>query len=322
MSAGPAGVERDAPPMTTDRLMVGASRADGDVVSAGPDGLALLAGGLWGTSDFVGGTLSRRLRTLYVLCGSQAISLVLALGLLGVPALGSTNHGSWGWPVVAGVTWALGMGALYTALAVGTMGVVAPIAAGGAAVPVLVGVIAGEQPGPLALTGVIVVLAGIVGAAGPELDAGAAEGRRRGVGLAIAAAVLFGVEIVCLARGSADSVATTLVGMRVTALACTLLALTPLRRPGRHCRRNLRPAVRDVPALLLLALLDVAATLAYALASRAGMVSLVAVLASTYPAVTVLLARRLHGERLRRTQILGVTAVLTGSAAVALSNVS
>jgi drug/metabolite transporter (DMT)-like permease len=307
--------------VTTDGLRVGTSRADGDVVSAGPDGLALLAGGLWGTSDFVGGTLSRRLRTLHVLCGSQAISLVLALGLLGVPGLGSTNHGSWGWPLAAGVTWALGMGALYTALAVGTMGVVAPIAAGGAAVPVLVGLLAGEQPGPLALTGVVVVLAGIIGAAGPELDGGAAEGRRRGVGLAIIAAVLFGVEILCLARGSADSVVTTLVGMRITALTCTLLALVPLRRPGRHRRRDVRPAGRDVPALLLLGLLDVAATLAYALASRAGMVSLVAVLASTYPAVTVLLARRLHGERLRRIQAVGVTAVLAGSAAVALSSV-
>jgi drug/metabolite transporter (DMT)-like permease len=321
MSARRARVERGAGARDQRRAQGGDSCADGDVVSAGPDGLALLAGGLWGTSDFVGGTLSRRLRTLHVLCGSQAISLVLALGLLGVPGLASTNHGSWGWPLAAGVTWALGMGALYTALAVGTMGVVAPIAAGGAAVPVLVGLLAGEQPGPLALTGVVVVLAGIMGAAGPELDGGAAEGRRRGVGLAIIAAVLFGVEILCLARGSADSVVTTLVGMRITALTCTLLALVPLRRPGRHRRRDVRPAGRDVPALLLLGLLDVAATLAYALASRAGMVSLVAVLASTYPAVTVLLARRLHGERLRRIQAVGVTAVLAGSAAVALSSV-
>lgn len=288
-------------------------------MSAGPDGLALLAGGLWGTSDFVGGTLSRRLRTLHVLCGSQLVSAVLALALLSTPAAGSVGAAPWGWSIAAGVTWALAMGAFYTALAVGTMGVVAPIAAAGAAVPVVVGLLAGEEPGLPALAGALVALAGIVAAAGPELDARATAGSRRGVALAGAAAVLFGLEIVCIARGSATSVSTTLVGMRLSALACTLLALVPLRRPGRHRRRSPRPTARDVPALLLLGVVDVVATLAYALACRSGLVSLVAVLASTYPVVTVLLARRLHGERLSRVQGIGVLAALAGSAAVAVS---
>lgn len=290
-------------------------------MSAAPDGLALLASGLWGTSDFVGGTLSRRIRTLHVLCGSQAVSAVLALALLGLPWLaagpGSVAGDAVGWSLAAGITWALAMAAFYSALALGTMGVVAPIAAAGAVIPVAGGLVSGERPGLLALAGVGVVLAGIVGAAGPELDAGATAGRRRAVGLAVAAAALFGVEILCLARGSAASVGTTLVGMRLSALACTLLALAPLRRPGRHRRRAQRPAPGELGFLAALGVLDAGATLAYALASRAGFVSLVAVLASTYPAVTVLLARRVHGERLRPVQAAGVVAVLAGSAVIA-----
>ena len=287
-------------------------------MSAGPEGLALLAGGLWGTSDFVGGTLSRRLRTIHVLVGSQAVSAVLASALLVLPGSGSFTQAALWWSVAAGVTWALAMGAFYTALAVGTMGVVAPIAAAGAALPVLAGLVSGERPGPVALSGAVTALAGVVAAAGPELGRDAPGGRRRAVGLAVIAALLFGIEISCLAHGSADSVTTTLVGMRLSALACTALALTPTRRPGRHRLPDPRPSGRDLPGLLALGALDVGATLAYALAARAGLVSLVAVLASCYPAVTVLLAHRLHGERLRPVQIGGIAAVLVGAALIAL----
>ncbi len=295
-------------------------------MSAAPDGFALLAGGLWGTSDFVGGTMSRRLRTMHVLAASQAVSAVLALALPVVPGLGSVGPGWLGWSVAAGVAWALAMGAFYTALALGTMGVVAPIASAGAILPVAVGLLTGERPGLLALAGTVVTLAGIVAAAGPELDGGgdpAGTGRRRrAVILAVLAAVLFGVEICCLARGSTASVAMTLVGMRISALGCTLLALAPTRRPGRHQLPGVRPVGSDVPGLALLGVLDVGATLAYALASRTGLMSLVAVLASSYPAVTVVLARQLHGERLRRIQVAGVVAVLAGAAGIGLAGVA
>jgi drug/metabolite transporter (DMT)-like permease len=295
-------------------------------VSAAPDGFALLAGGLWGTSDFVGGTMSRRLRTMHVLAASQAVSAVLALALPVVPGLGSVEPGWFGWSVAAGVAWALAMGAFYTALALGTMGVVAPIASAGAILPVAVGLLAGERPGLPALAGVVVTVAGIVAAAGPELDtggdAGGNDGRRRAMVLAVLAALLFGVEICCLARGSTASVAMTLVGMRLSALACTLLALAPTRRPGRHRMPGVRPAVRDVPGFAMLGVLDVAATLAYALASRTGLMSLAAVLASSYPAVTVVLARQVHGERLRPVQVAGVVAVLAGAAGIGLANVA
>jgi drug/metabolite transporter (DMT)-like permease len=286
-------------------------------VSVAPDGLALLASGLWGTSDFLGGSLSRRMRTLHVLFGSQAVAAVLVVGATVVLGAGEVT-GSWpAWSITAGVCWGRGMAALYTALALGTMGVVAPIASAGAVVPVAVGVLQGERPGAGAVAGAAAALLGVAAAAGP--DAGGARGQRAAVWLAVLTALLFGVEICCLAQGSRASVPLTLVGMRLSALVCTALALVPLRRRGRHRARTPLPGGRDVVALLALGVLDSGAAAAYALAARGGLVSLVAVLASLYPAVTVLLARRVHAERLTRVQWAGVGGVLVGAASIGLS---
>lgn len=286
-------------------------------MSVAPDGLALLASGLWGTSDFLGGSLSRRLRTLHVLFGSQAVATVLVVGAAAVVGVGEVT-GSWpAWSITAGICWGVGMAALYTALALGTMGVVAPIASAGAVVPVAVGVLQGERPGAAAVAGVAAALLGVALAAGP--DARGARAQRTVVWLAALTALLFGVEICCLAEGSRASVPLTLIGMRLSALACTAIALVPLRRPGRHRARPRLPGGRDVGALLMLGVLDSGAAAAYAFAARGGLVSLVAVLASLYPAVTVLLARRVHAERLTRVQWAGVGAVLLGAAFIGCS---
>ncbi|WP_432504097.1 EamA family transporter [Kineococcus arenarius] len=275
--------------------------------------LALFASALWGTSDFLGGTVSRRLRAVQVLAVSQVLSCAVLLSVLG-SGVGGGSAGpasAWlGWSLLAGLTWAGAMAALYTALARGTMGVVAPIAAGGTVLPVLLGLAAGERPAPLQLVGVAVAFAGVVLSAGPDLRGGS---RRQGaaVALALLAAVLFGVEIWALARGSAASVPATLLGMRVTSAA--LVVVAALSRRGAE-----RVGPRDLPPLLALGLLDLAATAAYAVASRGALVSVVAVLASLYPAVTVVLARQVHGERLRPVQATGVVAVLAGAVVTAL----
>lgn len=282
-------------------------------------GLALVSSGLWGASDFLGGSLSRRMRTVHVLLLSQAVAAVVVVTVVAVTG-GLTLTGGWlWWSLAAGTTWAAAMAALYTALSRGTMGVVAPIASTGASVPVLVGLAAGERPGSLALVGVVVALLGVVASAGPDLgrSRGAAGTQRSAVVLAIAAAVLFGIEISCLSRGSAHSVAMTLVGMRLSALACVAVVVVRWRRRARHRAGLGMPTGRDGAVLLALGVLDLAATATYGLASQSGLVSLVAVLASLYPAVTVLLARRFHHERLTAVQVVGVAAVLVGAVGIA-----
>jgi len=273
--------------------------------------LALLASLLWGSADFVGGSLSRRLRTEQVLFVSQALAAAVIVGYVLVTSSGSAP-GRWlGWSLAAGVTWALGMAALYTALARGTMGVVAPIASCGMALPVVLALLGGERPSAAQLAGVAVAVLGVAGSAGPDLRRGRTP-QRRAVLLALLAAALFGVEIFCVAEGSASSVPMTLLGMRLSAVACVATVLV-VRRQGHGPVRG-----SDLPTLLTLGCLDLAATAAYAIAASAGMVSLVAVLASLYPAVTVLLARQVHAERLSGVQRGGVAAVLAGAALIGL----
>ena len=276
--------------------------------------LALVASALWGGADFLGGSVSRRLRPVQVLAVSQALAAVVLVVFVAATGTGDAlaGAGSWvGWSVAAGLTWAGAMAALYTALASGTMGVVAPIASCGMVLPVVLALVGGERPGLVQLVGVGVAVLGVVGSAGPDLR-GSGAAQRRSVLLALVAAVLFGVEIFALAEGSTASVSGTLLGMRLSAAACVVVVL--VGRPGD--RRGL--AVRDLPALLALGTLDLAATASYAVAAEAGLVSLVAVLASLYPAVTVLLARQFHAERLLGVQRLGVISVLVGAALIGL----
>jgi drug/metabolite transporter (DMT)-like permease len=129
--------------------------------------LALFASLLWGSSDFLGGTASRRTAVLAVVGGSQVLALI---GL----CLVATATGSWGdptgyvpWAIAGGVVGTGALVAFYAALAAGTMGVVAPIAALSAVIPVAVGLARGERPSVLTLTGIAVAVAGVVLASGP-----------------------------------------------------------------------------------------------------------------------------------------------------------
>ena len=123
--------------------------------------LALLSSLLWGVSDFLGGTATRRLRAAAVVGGSQGIAL---LGLLAyVVAAGQladvVQDPSKLLPgLAAGVIGAASLAAFYAALAEGTMGVIAPIAALGTLLPVVVGLARGEAPSLLQLVGIAVAI--------------------------------------------------------------------------------------------------------------------------------------------------------------------
>lgn len=271
--------------------------------------LALCASLSWGTSDFAGGTMARRLHPLAVAGVGQALVLPVVAAVvvaLGAPA----NPSGWlVWGVVAGVTGALALGCFFQALATGTMGVVAPIAATGVAVPVVIGLVQGERPAAAQLAGIAVAIAGIVLASGPELRS-ARRGDAPGSGLrplafALAAAGGFGIVLWSVARGSHDSVGMTLLASRVAEVAVVGLVAGVTRRTGGVGRRDLVP-------LALISTGDVVASTLYGFASRRGLVVIVAVLASLYPVVTALLARIVHGERLQRLQVAGVAVALCG----------
>lgn len=268
--------------------------------------LALLSSVLWGTSDFLGGTATRRLPSLVVVGASQSIAL---LALVPMALLFGAAPDSL-WPgVAAGLAGVVGLGMFYAALAEGTMGVVAPIAALGALLPVAVGLSRGESPSSLQAAGIVVAIAGVVLASGPELSGGASP---KPLLLAAGSAVGFGLVGVLLADGakaSVGAVVVTLLAMRLTSVGTLVLGLAVRRRTG---------LVRsDVPLLAAIGLGDAGANAAYAVGSRLGLLSVVSVLASLYPVVTILLARQLQAERLRPIQLAGVVGTLAGVALLA-----
>jgi drug/metabolite transporter (DMT)-like permease len=279
--------------------------------------LALISSALWGGADFLGGTISRRLPSFAVVGASQAIALLIvvpvafAVGATGDPA------GYLPYAIAAGLVGMISLVAFYAALAAGTMGVVAPIAATGVVVPVAIGLGQGERPAAVQLVGVMLAVSGVVLASGPEIR-GAGEGTARGgsraLVLALASALGFGLVLWLIAKGAHYSVAMTLLTQRCASVSAVAFAVLFLRRTGGL-------AAGDLPQLAVVGAGDAAANALYALATRSGLVSLVAVLGSLYPVVTVLLARFTHGERLRAVQNVGVVAALGGVVMIAAGGV-
>lgn len=274
-------------------------------------GLALLASLLFGVGDFLGGTMSRRVALTTVLLISQLAATVVLLPKIARGSLASADSGALIWGAVAGVAMAVALASLFKALAEGTMGVVAPITALSVAVPVVAGLVDGDRFGPGVGVGLGTAVVGTVLASGPEMRTPGEGGHgRRPVLLAVLAALAFGLANLAIARGSASGVTATVFVASIVTLTLYALAATIARR---------LPVAqgRDLVGIVAAGLIGVGALLAFGAASRAGSLTLVAVLAALYPAVTALLGWRVHGEHLRRVQVVGVVAVLAGVAVVA-----
>jgi drug/metabolite transporter (DMT)-like permease len=130
-----------------------------------------------------------------------------------------------------------------------------------------------------------------------------------GFGLALLAALGFGFYFVFLSAAADDSVPWAVLVARLTSVG---LALAAVAAAGITLRAE-RPLLAPI---LAVGLCDVSANVLFALASTRGLLSVVSVLTSLYPAVTAALAAVMLHERLGRTQLAGATAVLAGAALV------
>jgi len=273
--------------------------------------LALASSVCWGTSDFFAGLKARTIAAPAVVAVTQAFALFALSVVILVRGTGLspsfTGNGPW-WAVAAGIAGALGLVCFYTALASGTMGVVAPISSLGALVPVLLGLLTGEHPSAIVWAGMAVAVTGAALASGPELTGAIPP---RPVLLAVVAAACFGTALFCIDRGARFAVLETLWGMRATSVTLFLLAGMAVRTVG-------GTRTRDLPALAVIGLGDVTANGLFAVASSRGLVSVASVLGSLYPVATLFWARLLLGERLRRVQLIGVVLTLVGVVAIAL----
>jgi drug/metabolite transporter (DMT)-like permease len=275
--------------------------------------LALASSLSWGLSDFLGGFQSRRHHVLAVLLVSQglAYAVLVAAVLAGAP----TEHdgASTAWAASVGGLGVLALFAFYRALAIGTMSIVAPISATGVAIPVLAGLASGERPGAIQVAGIALACTGVVLASreAPSDDAGERRSSRAAIALALVAAVGFGSFFAGIdnAEESGD-VAWVLLAARTAGLTLLVLAAVLVR-----------PRIPTAPAALgaiaAVGLFDLLANLLFVLAAGRGLLSVVGVLGSLYPAVTVVLARVVLHERLTRTQNVGVVVTLAGVVALA-----
>jgi drug/metabolite transporter (DMT)-like permease len=269
--------------------------------------LALGASLAWGLGDFLGGLTSRTLHVLTVLAVSQAAGLGAVLVWLAVSGDGAPGAAETAWAAAAGVGGCVGLGALYRGMAVGAMGIVAPVSALSAAIPFAVGVGSGERPGALQVTGIAVALAGVALASREPAERGG--GRAAGVGLALLAALGFGLYFVFLDRAAEESVpfaVSTARGVSSVLAIGAALALGASLRPGRV----------HLPALVAIGLCDVGANVLFGIASTKGFLSVVSVLSSLSPIVTVALAALLLHERIAPAQRAGVAGALLGAALI------
>lgn len=264
--------------------------------------LALVSSLMWGSADFLGGTTSRRLPALAVYGLSQVVGLVGLVVVVTVWWSWDDDPGYWPYAVGSSLLGLVSMVAFYRALALGPMGIVSPLVSLGVLVPVVVGLASGERPGPVELAGIGLALLGILLASGPELTG--AESARP-LMLATLAALAFGGMFVLMAEGSAYSPLMTMTGMRITTVLIMGLVWLRVRSLGGAGRA-------DVPALVGIGLLDVAANVTYGYATTMGMLTTVAVLGNLYPVVTAVLAALVLRERLRAIQYVGVVVAITG----------
>ena len=274
--------------------------------------LGLTSALVYGAADFLGGLASRRSSAYAVVVWSQFAGLILLLAAVAVMGDPLPGRADLAWGVLGGIGGGGGVVLLYRGLAMGRMSVVAPTAAvGGASLPVLVGILLGERPSPLALVGVVVALAAIVLVSSSSIASEEHRINRTPPGLfeAIGAGIGFALFFVSLDNVAIEAGLWPLLAARVSIVVAAVA--------GVATRSPLRPARADVGSIVLVGIADMLANLLYLLASRRGMLSIVAVLVSLYPASTVLLARVVLGERLSVRQAIGLVVAAIGVVLIA-----
>jgi drug/metabolite transporter (DMT)-like permease len=271
--------------------------------------LALAASLSWGLSDFGGGLGARRIQIIWVLVVSQLAGLALVGTMYLVTQPQAPTEREYAWGVFAGVMGAVGLAAFYRGLAVGAMGIVGPISATGAIVPIVYGLARGERPAALQAVGIIVAVIGVVAASLEPLPEGAGRKLATGVGFSLIAALGFGCSILGLNRVSQAGVVWGTLSLRLTVVPIVLIAALIVRPSA----AKLRPLL---PLLIAVGLFDTGANLLYGASARHGLISVVSVLASLYPIVLVGLAYIVLHERISRPQLAGVALALAGVALI------
>lgn len=281
---------------------------------AGSGLLGLVAAGFWGVGDFsggmgvktAGGSVGAALRVVILSHIASFSVLLLAAFALGGPF----PHGRLlAWGLAAGVAGGTSLSAFYIALSRGGMGASAAISGVlAAAIPALVSIMADGAPGWRKGVGFLVAAAAIwMIAAGDAAHEDAST-----TWLAIGAGAGFGIYFVALKYAGSGGVIWPMATARMGSISACLLILLALRGAG-----TVRTSRKVIGWVLSTALFDTSGNLIFISATRAGRLDVAAVLASLYPASTILLAAWVMKERPTTRQAWGMAVAVAAVVLIA-----
>lgn len=261
--------------------------------------LALCAASVYGIADYCGGRASRSVAPVVVTFVGQCAGFLVLLAIAATSGATLPPLSDWIWGGVAGGVGAIGLLAFYRAMGSGYMTVVAPVSAVTAtSIPVVVGLATGERPGVLALLGIpiaVIAIALVSDVMGPDHR----KAPRLVLWLAIVAGCGFGTIFVILGHTTDGSGMWPVVSMRLTSIPLMFIVLRAQKLKIGSARVSLR-------VVLASGILDSAANGIYLLAVRQGLMSIVSTINSFYPASTLLLATKIDGEKIHRSQAVGL----------------
>jgi drug/metabolite transporter (DMT)-like permease len=269
---------------------------------------ALLSAAIWGSGDFSGGLAARKIKPFQVLLltASVGIVILLILGLLWGEPLPSLSDIRWA--ALAGLAGAFGIAALYKALSLGSSASAAPTSAViTALVPVIYSALTIGLPGAMTILGFLLALVGIWLVS--QTSHRQKHANRQGMLLAFLSGIGFGFFFVLVAQISPGKVFFPLVAARTASMMVALVMIA--------LSRQKLPSPVQNPVALLSGLLDTGGNVFYLLATQYTRLDIAAVLASLYPAGTVMLSILILKERVSRLQWLGVACCLTAVALIA-----
>lgn len=258
--------------------------------------LGLAAALAWGAGDFGGGLASRRTPVYGVVLVSQVTGLLLSGGV--ALASGETFPGPADVLVclVAGTLGALGITMLYRGLAIGRMGIVAPVTGVLAAIiPVIAGFLTEGVPDLVAVTGIVVAIVAVVLVSRVADESGGRSGLKEAL-IAGTTIGFFGIAIAQLSEGNVFG-ALTLIRLFQGVLVVGAVIVT---------RALWRPTGAILPVLVVIGLLDTLGNAFYLLAVQTGQLAIASVLSAMYPVMTVILAMLVLREPVSRDHTMGI----------------
>lgn len=254
----------------------------------------------WGSGDFCGGLASRRVNAATVVTAAYTAGfvLLLALALIWREAFPTPLDMLWGG--LAGVVGAIGLVAFYQALSIGHMGIIAPTSAVlNAGLPVLFSILTAGLPGPFQIAGFVLALLAILLISRPER----AQGRPKGIGLALLAGCGFGCFFIIISRVGHSATFWPLAMARLTSVLFLLLM-------ARFRKQQVVPQKTALALIICAGTLDAIGNAFFVLAAHTGRLDIASILSSLYPAATALLAALVLRERVTRIQGLGILLAL------------